>query len=277
LLRAAARDDGKRLARWQQRVRAAGAAMAGAQPAMASLLTVVDLAFRAAERATSPAAGAVAVRAALDGYLARQGASVGAAAARLVRLLPPRATCLTLSSSAVASRAFLLAHRQGRLGRLVVAESRPGCEGLGLAARMAAAGVQALVIVDALAPARAATVDVVVVGADAVTPRAVWNKCGTLGLALGARAARRPFLVVTPSDRLVPAALARRLRVPDAEPEDVLAAPPRGVGLENRLFDQTPLALVTRVVTEEASLTAAGVRRRLARRPVAAWWRRLSA
>src|SRR5206468_482618 len=81
----------------------------------------------------------------------------------------------------------------------------------------------------ALAPARAATVDVVVVGADAVTPRAVWNKCGTLGLALGARAARRPFLVVTPSDRLVPAALARRLRVPDAEPEDVLAAPPRGV------------------------------------------------
>src|SRR5439155_230691 len=52
---------------------------------------------------------------------------------------------------------------------------------------------------------------------------------------------------------------------------------PRGVGVESRLFDQTPLALVTRVVTEEASLTAAGVRRRLARRPVAAWWRTLSA
>ena len=52
---------------------------------------------------------------------------------------------------------------------------------------------------------------------------------------------------------------------------------PRGVGVESRLFDRTPLALVTRVVTEEASLTAAGVRQRLARRPVAAWWRMLSA
>jgi len=251
--------------------------MAAAQPAMASLLTVVDLTFRAAERARSPAAGASAVRAALDGYLASQGEAVRAAAARLVPLLPPRASCLTLTSSAVASRAFLLAHRQGRLGRLVVAESRPGCEGVELAARLAAAGVPVAVIVDALGPARAATVDAVVVGADAVTPRTVWNKCGTLGLALGARAAGRRFLVVTPSDRLVPAALARRLRVPDAEPEAVLSAPPRGVGVESRLFDQTPLALVTRVVTEEASLTAAGVRRRLARRPVAAWWRTLSA
>jgi len=245
--------------------------MAAAQPAMASLLTVVDLTFRAAERARSPAAGASAVRAALDGYLASQGEAVRAAAARLVPLLPPRASCLTLTSSAVASRAFLLAHRQGRLGRLVVAESRPGCEGVELAARLAAAGVPVAVIVDALGPARAATVDAVVVGADAVTPRTVWN------LALGARAAGRRFLVVTPSDRLVPAALARRLRVPDAEPEAVLSAPPRGVGVESRLFDQTPLALVTRVVTEEASLTAAGVRRRLARRPVAAWWRTLSA
>ncbi|TMB04230.1 MAG: translation initiation factor eIF-2B, partial [Deltaproteobacteria bacterium] len=187
LLRAAARDDGKTLARWQQRVRAAGAAMAAAQPAMASLLTVVDLTFRAAERARSPAAGASAVRAALDGYLASQGEAVRAAAARLVPLLPPRASCLTLTSSAVASRAFLLAHRQGRLGRLVVAESRPGCEGVELAARLAAAGVPVAVIVDALGPARAATVDAVVVGADAVTPRTVWNKCGTLGLALGAR------------------------------------------------------------------------------------------
>ena len=242
---------------------------------MASLLTVVDLVFRAAARAPDPAAGARAVRAALDGYLAAQEDSLGAAAARLVSLLPPRSTCLTLSSSVVASRAFSLAHRRGRLARLVVAESRPGCEGVELAARMAAAGIPVTVIVDALAPAWAASVDACIVGADAVTPRAVWNKCGTLGLAFGARAAGRRCFVVTTSDRLVPAALARRLRVPDAEPEAVLTSPPRGVGVVSRLFDETPLALVTRVVTEEASLTPAGVRRRLAHRPVAAWWRGL--
>ena len=63
--------------------------------------------------------------------------------------------------------------------------------------------------------------------------------------------------------------------MPEAEPEAVLTSPPRGVGVASRLFDQTPLALVTRVVTEQASLTAAGVRQRLACRPVAAWWRKL--
>jgi len=253
----------------------AGAAIAAAQPAMASLLTVVDLAFRAAERARSPATGARIVRAALDDYLAAQEESIAGAAAHLVSLLPPGATCLTLSSSTVASRAFLLAHRRGRLARLVIAESRPGCEGVEVAARMASAGVRVTVIVDALAAAWAASVDACVVGADAVTPRAVWNKCGTLGLALGARAAGRRFFVVTTSDRLVPAPLARRLRVPAAEPEAVLTSPPRGVGVVSRLFDQTPLALVTRVVTEDASLTAAGIRRRLARRPASAWWRSL--
>jgi len=256
-------------------MRQAGAAIAAAQPAMASLLTVVDVAFRAAERAASPATGARAVRAALAGYLAAQEESAGAAAGRLVSLLPPRATCLTLSSSAMASRALLLAHRQGRLARVVIAESRPGCEGVEVAARLAAAGVRVTVVVDALVPAWAAAVDVCVVGADAVTPQAVWNKCGTLGLALGARAAGRRCLVVTTSDRLVPTPLARRLRVPDAEPEAVLRSPPPGVGVVSRLFDQTPLALIDRVVTEQASLTAAGVRERLARRPVATWWRTL--
>ena len=36
-----------------------------------------------------------------------------------------------------------------------------------------------------------------------------------------------------------------------------------------------PSGTVTRVVTEQASLSPAGVRQRLARRPVAAWWRKL--
>ncbi len=130
----------------------------------------------------------------------------------------------------------------------------------------------AVVVVDALAPATVARVDLVLAGADAVTRTAVWNKCGTLGLALAARAARRALVVVTTEDRLAPAALARRLRVPEAEAGAVLARPPAGVGVENRLFDVTPLRLVTRVVTESGSFSPAAVRARLARRRAARWW-----
>src|SRR5207244_4388250 len=107
-------------------------------------------------------------------------------------------------------------------------------------ARRAAEGAGSL-IVDALAPAAVAELDVVVLGADAVTRTAVWNKCGSLGVALAASAARRPTLVVTTGDRLLAPSLARRLTLAEAEPRAILSRPPRGVRAINRLFDATPL------------------------------------
>ena len=66
-------------------------------------------------------------------------------------------------------------------------------------------------------------------------------------------------------DRLLPPPLARRVVIPAAEPAAVLPHPPRGVRVVNRLFDATPLRLVTWVVTEEGTMEPATVKRRLAR------------
>jgi len=264
LLRSAARDDGKGLARWQQELRALGEVITAAQPAMGSVLTVVDLAWRAAQAATSTPAGARAVRRAMDGYVRRQARAVERAARRLPALLPRRATVLTLSSSEVVYRALLAARRRGRLARVVVAESRPGREGVTLARRLARR-VPVTVVVDGLAPTMAREVDAVVVGADAVTRRAIWNKCGTFALALAARAARRPLFVVTTDDRLLGDSLASRLRHREAEPRAVMARAGSGVRALNRLFDATPLRLVTAVVTDGGTLAPAMMRRRLPR------------
>jgi translation initiation factor 2B subunit (eIF-2B alpha/beta/delta family) len=265
LLRSAARDDGRGLVRWQQDLRALGEGLMAAQPAMGSVLTVVDLAWRAGEEATTVRAGERAVRRAMERYLRWQPGAIARVAGRLPGLLPRDAACLTLSSSEVVYRALLAARHRGRLARVMVAESRPGCEGVATAQRLAARGVPVAVIVDALSPAVVAEVDVVVMGADAVTRMAVWNKCGSLGVALAASAAGRPMLVVTTEDRLLPPPLARRVAIPAAEPAAVLRRPPRGVRVVNRLFDATPLRLVTRVVTEEGAMEPATVKRRLAR------------
>jgi len=272
LLGVAARDDGKSLTGWQQDLHAASALVAAAQPAMASLLTVVDVALCAAEGARSAAEGAAAVRRALRDHRARQPVALAAAAARAAGLLPPRALCLTLSSSEAVFRTLVTARRLGRLGAVVVAESRPGLEGVALARRLGARRIPVTVIVDAAAPAAVGSVSAVVVGADAVTPEGVWNKCGTLGVSLAARAARCRVYVVTTEDRLVPRSLACCLRVPEAQPTAVLRARPPGVRAVNRLFDVTPLGLVTRIVTERGVLPPAAVRRRLGRRRVARWW-----
>src|SRR5207302_7333961 len=183
---------------------------------MGSVLTVVDLAQGEVARAQTVRAGARAVQRAMERYVRRQVTAVERAARRLPGVLPGRAVVLTLSSSEVVYRALLAARRRGRLARVVVAESRPGCEGVATARRLAARGVPVAVIVDALSPAVVAEVDVVVLGADAVTRMAVWNKCGSLGVALAASAAGRPTLVVTTEDRLLPPALARRVVIPAA-------------------------------------------------------------
>jgi len=113
LLRSAARDDGRGLGRWQQDLRALGEAVAAAQPVMGSVLTVVEIARRAAEGVRTVRAGARAVRRAMDDYVCWQGGAVERAARRLPALLPRGATCLTLSSSEVVYRALLAAHRRG--------------------------------------------------------------------------------------------------------------------------------------------------------------------
>src|SRR5207245_10479509 len=111
--------------------------------------------------------------------------------------------------------------------------------------RLAARGAAAAGIVGGLARAAGGGVGGGVVGAGAVTGMAVWNKWGSLGVALAASAAGRPTLVVTTEDRLLPPPLARRVVIPAAEPAAVLPRPPRGVRVVNRLFDTTPLRLVT--------------------------------
>ena len=239
---------------------------------MGSILTVVDVAFRAAEPAVTPAGGARAVERGLERFLRDQSRALRLAAARFPGLLPRGATCLTLSSSEAVLGALVAAPRRGRLAAVIVAESRPGCEGVAMARRLAAQRIPVRLVVDALAPATAREAHAVVVGADAVTPATLWNKCGTFAVALAACALRRPLLVVTADDRLLPAPLARHLRLPDAEPTAVLRRPPRGLAVVNRLFEATPLDLTSRVVTESGVWRPAAVRDRLADGRVSGWW-----
>src|SRR5262249_39673351 len=129
LLGAPARGPGQSPVRWQRELHQAGRALAAAQPAMGSILTVVDLTFRAAEQARSPAAGARAVERTLDRYLREQRRALARATARFPELLPRGTTCLTLSSSEAVRGALVAAWRRGRPAPRPVAASPPRARG----------------------------------------------------------------------------------------------------------------------------------------------------
>lgn len=92
---------------------------------------------------------------------------------------------------------------------VVVCESRPLCEGVTMAQRLAAAGLQVTLITDAQAGVFVEEADAVLLGADAVTPDGVVNKVGSRLLALAAKAAGVPMIAVTDSLKVSPGPVAQ--------------------------------------------------------------------
>ncbi len=70
---------------------------------------------------------------------------------------------------------------------MIIAESRPLCEGVALAGALTDSGVQCTVVTDAQTALFVQQADVVLVGADQVTEHAVVNKTGTLDSVLTRR------------------------------------------------------------------------------------------
>jgi hypothetical protein len=92
---------------------------------------------------------------------------------------------------------------------VIVCESRPLCEGVTMAQRLAAAGLHVTLITDAQAGVFVEQADVVLLGADAVTPGGVVNKVGSRLLALAAKASGVPVVSVTDSLKVSPGPVAQ--------------------------------------------------------------------
>jgi hypothetical protein len=178
---------------------------------------------------TDPRAGA-------DRFLQLLEADRGAAAA-LAPVLPERVLTISWSSSV---REALALRRPGAVACL---RSEPGGEGARMAEALAAV-TRAEVVEDEAGLAQLPA-EAVVVGADAVTPRAVVNKVGTRALAEAARRRGIPCFAVAGEAKLVA--------------DDLPVA---------RWFEPTPIELFTAVALPKGVLPPAAASTRAARRPI---------
>jgi translation initiation factor 2B subunit (eIF-2B alpha/beta/delta family) len=170
-------------------------------------------------------------------------------------------TVLTLSRSGTVERALSTPNLPP--GRVYVAESRPAREGVGVAERLARAGIDVTLVTDAaaahvLAGGTDRAVDRVVGGADTVlVDGGVVNKTGTRGVAIAAVNEAVPVDVVTSADKVAAAGTAT---VPGEEgPATAVYDGDAELQVENPTFDRTPATFVTGVVTERGVLDADGV------------------
>ena len=152
------------------------------------------------------------------------------------------------------------AHRQGRVARVWVDETRPVLQGARLTAwELQRLGVPMTLLADTAAGWMMARgeVDLVVVGADRIAANGdVANKIGTYQLAVLARQHGIPFYVAAPTSTVdLNTRSGSEIPIEDRDPREVLAplgiaVAPSGTQAANPSFDVTPARLVSAVVTE---------------------------
>jgi methylthioribose-1-phosphate isomerase len=156
--------------------------------------------------------------------------------------------------------AIRLAHEEKKEIAVLATETRPLLQGSRLTAwELGRLGIPHALITDGAAAGLMARgeVKVVVVGADRIAANGdVANKVGTLALALGAKDAGIPFVVVAPTTS-VDLAVASGEKIPieeraSSEITGVLGRQiaPAGTYAVNPAFDITPARLITAIVTE---------------------------
>lgn len=233
-------------------------ALVRAQPAMAPLVNLANRVLSA------PLGGTAEVCRSFAEELRGAGEAVGAVAAGCIA---DGMTVLTHSSSSTVLEALARAKRSGRNFEVICTESRPLCEGVGMARRLAGEGIPVRLIVDAAAYSMLPATRLVLVGADSVSSRGLLNKAGTAALALAAKTLGVEVYALAGTAKFLPAAY----HPPEQElrdPTEILEKPLERVTPINYYFDLTPLSYLSGVITEDGILAPGAVASRLAALPL---------
>ena len=136
---------------------------------------------------------------------------------------------------------------------VICTETRPAFQGRITARELVNLGIETTFIVDSAARTFIGDVDIVVVGADAITSEGnVVNKIGTGGVAVLASEARKPFYVVSELLKFDPETLGGGCeKIEQRNPAEVWNEAPPELRVRNPAFDVTPNRYIHGIVCEE--------------------------
>jgi ribose 1,5-bisphosphate isomerase len=169
-------------------------------------------------------------------------------------------TILTHCNSEAALGCILEAHRSGKEIEVFATEVRPRNQGYFTIRTLNDAGIKTNFIVDSAVRSFISDVDLVIVGADAVTVNgAVINKIGTSQVAHTAHEARVNVLVAAETYKFAPRTIFGELiqieeRDGDEVLADAIASTLPHVTVRNPAFDVTPAEYIDLIVTEAGAI-----------------------
>lgn len=169
-------------------------------------------------------------------------------------------TIMTHCNSSAAISIMAAAHAQGKHINVIATESRPRMQGLLTIKQLDELGIQTSLIVDSAVRYFMKEVDLVVMGADAVTVNgSVINKIGTSQLAMAAHEARKNVIIAAETYKFSPRTLLGELvEIEERDSGEVLSreklAELPNVSVRNPAFDVTPREYIDLICTEVGAI-----------------------
>ncbi|MEM3383777.1 MAG: S-methyl-5-thioribose-1-phosphate isomerase [Nitrososphaerales archaeon] len=154
---------------------------------------------------------------------------------------------------------FLLkkAKEEGKSFEVICTETRPIFQGRKTAKEMLELGLKTTFIIDSAARFFMNKVDMVMVGADAITSEGnIINKIGTSMIALAAHEARTPFYVVTELLKFDPATMYGDYeKIEERSSDEIWKKPPEKLIIRNPAFDVTRRDFIHGIICEEGIIS----------------------
>lgn len=236
-------------------IREASVALTKAQPDMSSLLRLASAALSAARAEATGRDALEAAAKAARGFVESATNSAHTAAMHAEKLLRDESKVLTHSRSSTVLEALVEARRAGKQFEVFATESRPMLEGRKLASELSSERIHVTVIADAAASLFIESVDLILVGADRITPEHLVNKIGTKMIALSARERGVPIYAVCDTSKFVGVDYLADVIRDQRDPGELWPDAPEGVSVQNSYFEPMPLAFCTGVLTERGALS----------------------
>jgi ribose 1,5-bisphosphate isomerase len=175
---------------------------------------------------------------------------------------------LTHCHSSTVTNMLRRAKEDGKTFEVICTESRPVFQGRITAWEMLDAGIDTTLIVDSAVRYFMNEVDLVVVGADAITSEGnVINKIGTSMVALAAKEARTSFYVACELLKFDPATIHGDYEtIEERSPQEIWKHAPLGLNVRNPAFDVTRREFIHGIICEEGVVSPDSVSELMSRK-----------
>jgi ribose 1,5-bisphosphate isomerase len=198
---------------------------------------------------------------AINKLLRQMSRSTNEIAKRGSRLIKNNSVIMTHCHSSEALAVIKQAWKEKKKIKVYATVTEPKHQGIKTAKELARLKIPVELIIDSAAEMFMRSVDMVIVGCDAIRKEGVVNKIGTFGMAVNAKENKKPFYVV--GDTLK---LDRRKKLIIEERcahKEVCMERMKTLEVRDPAFDVTPWKYVKRVVTEKGVMTPGNVLRML--------------